>query len=245
MSMRQRGVVAAALSLALSTGAAPAHASPATPAAQASPSTPAAHASPAVSTGACTVVGPGTVSVGAPRQRVTYRLGAHCPTGGSASWALVRPGNGRLATLVFAPGRRTADLTVRDTMPPGTAVLRPTGAAAQGEPVGQAGRPVVLKARSRAAVSVQRTGDVVALRATVAHYRLGRNRYVPWRNAAVHFQRRTCPTCEWRQTPQGRTDAGGRASVGVRVNSAAAADWRVVVGGTSTIWPSSSSVRRG
>ena len=237
MSMRQRGVASAVLSLARGAGAAPA--------AQASPAAPAAQAWPAASTGTCAVIGPGTVSIGAPRQRVTYRLGAHCPTGGSASWALVRPGNGRLATVVFAPGRRTADLTVRDTMPPGTATLRPTGATAEGEPVRQAGRPVVLKARSRAAVSVQRTGDVVALRATVAHYRFGRNRYVPWRNASVYFQRRTCPTCEWRQTPQGRTDAGGRASGGVRVNSAAAADWRVVVGGTSTIWPSSSSVRRG
>lgn len=237
MSMRQRGVAAAALSLALGAGAAPA--------ARASPAAPAAQAWPAASTGTCAVIGPGTVSIGAPRQRVTYRLGAHCPTGGRASWALARPGNGRLGTVVFAPGRRTADLMVRDTMPPGTAVLRPTGATAQGEPVRQAGRSVVLKARSRAAVSVQRTGDVVALRATVAHYRFGRNRYVPWRNASVYFQRRTCPTCEWRQTPQGRTDAGGRASVGVRVNSAAAADWRVVVGGTSTIWPSSSSVRRG
>ena len=157
----------------------------------------------------------------------------------------MRAGTGRLGTLVFTPGRRAAVLTVRDTMPPGVATWRPAGATVEGEPVRQAGRSVVLKARSRAAVSVQRTGDVVALRATVAHYRLVRNRYVPWRNAAVHFQRRTCPTCEWRQTPQGRTDAGGRASVGVRVNSAAAADWRVVVGGTSTIWPSSSSVRRG
>lgn len=229
MSLRQRAMAAVVLGLALGAGVAPA-----------------AHGAPAsTSAAACALIGPSTVSVGAPRQAVTYRLGAHCPAGATASWALVRAGTGRLGTLVFSPGRRAAVLTVRDTMPPGVATWRPAGATVKGEPVRQTGRSVVLKSRSRAAVSVQRTGDVVALRATVAHYRLGRNRYVPWRNAAVHFQRRTCPTCEWRQTPQGRTDAGGRASVGVRVNSAAAADWRVVVGGTSTIWPSSSSVRRG
>lgn len=134
MSLRQRAMAAVVLGLALGAGVAPA-----------------AHGAPAsTSAAACALIGPSTVSVGAPRQAVTYRLGAHCPAGATASWALVRAGTGRLGTLVFSPGRRAAVLTVRDTMPPGVATWRPAGATVKGEPVRQTGRSVVLKARSRA-----------------------------------------------------------------------------------------------
>lgn len=116
MGLRQRAMAAVVLGLALGAGVAPA-----------------AHGAPAsTSAAACALIGPSTVSVGAPRQAVTYRLGAHCPAGATATWALVRAGTGRLGTLVFTPGRRAAVLTVRDTMPPGVATWRPAGATVEG-----------------------------------------------------------------------------------------------------------------